>query len=163
RAAGERVLASLERFIEKRLRLKINRDKSAVARPWERKFLGYSFTMHKDARLKAAPESLRRLKAKIRVIVRQGRGRALRRVIAALVPVIRGWVAYFRLSEVKGYFEELDGWLRRKLRALLWRQWKRPRTRARKLRQLGLDEARACVSAFNGHGPWWNAGASHMH
>ncbi len=163
KAAGERVLASLERFIEKRLRLKINRDKSAVARPWERKFLGYSFTIHKEARLKAAPESLKRLKAKLRAIFRQGRGRSLRRVIAALVPVIRGWVAYFRLSEVKGYFEELDGWLRRKLRALLWRQWKRPRTRARKLRQLGLDEARACVSAFNGRGPWWNVGAGHMH
>jgi RNA-directed DNA polymerase len=163
KAAGERVMVTLERFLEKRLRLKINRDKSAVARPWARKFLGYSFTMHKDARLKAAPESLRRLKAKLREVFRQARGRSLRHVIATLVPIIRGWVAYFRLSEVKGYFEELDGWLRRKLRALLWRQWKRPRTRVRKLRQLGLDDARACTSAYNGHGPWWNAGASHMH
>ena len=76
--------------------------------------------------------------------------------------MIRGWVAYFRLSEVKAGFEALDEWLRRKLRCILWRQWKRPRTRAKKLRQLGLDPDRARVSAYNGRGPWWNAGASHM-
>ena len=76
--------------------------------------------------------------------------------------MIRGWVAYFRLSEVKAGFEALDEWFRRKLRCILWRQWKQPRTRAKKLRALGLDETRACVSAYNGHGSWWNAGASHM-
>ena len=76
--------------------------------------------------------------------------------------MIRGWVAYFRLSEVKAGFEALDEWLRRKLRCILWRQWKRPRTRAKKLRQMGLDPERARLSAGNGRGPWWNAGASHM-
>jgi len=83
-------------------------------------------------------------------------------VIEEAMPVLRGWITYFRLAETKGVFEDLDGWLRRKLRVILWRQWKRPRTRARKLRQRGLDEARAWMSAYNGHGPWWNAGASHM-
>jgi len=160
-AAGERVLASLSRFLRKRLRLEINRDKSAAARPWQRKFLGYSFTAQQEARLTVASESIKRLKAKLRQVFRRGRGRSLGRVIATLTPIIRGWVAYFRLSEVKGHLEVLDGWLRRKLRCLIWRQWKRPRVRVRKLRRLGLSADRARMSAYNHRGPWWNAGASH--
>lgn len=162
KAAGERVMASLERFLEKRLRLQINRDKSAVARPWVRKFLGYSVTVDRKTKLKVASQSIQRLKTKLRLLFRRGRGRYLGRVVRELGPVIRGWVAYFRLSEVKAGFEVLDEWLRRKLRCILWRQWKRPRTRAKKLRQLGLDPERARVSVGNGRGPWWNAGASHM-
>lgn len=162
KAAGERVMASLERFLEKRLRLRINRDKSAVARPWERKFLGYSVTSHRDPKLRVSVQAVKRLKAKLRDAFRRGRGRRLGRVIRDLDPVIRGWVAYFRLSEVKASFEALDQWLRRKLRCILWRQWKRPRTRETKLRQHGLDPYHAWKSANNGRGPWWNAGASHM-
>jgi RNA-directed DNA polymerase len=162
-AAGERVMASLERFLSKRLRLQVNRDKSAVARPWKRKFLGYSVTVDRKPKLKAAPQSIKRLKDKLRQAFRQGRGRSLGRVIRDLAPVIRGWVAYFRLSEVKASFEVLDEWLRRKLRCIVWRQWKQPQTRAKKLRQMGLDPVRAKASAGNGRGPWWNAGASHMH
>jgi RNA-directed DNA polymerase len=162
RTAGERVMASLERFLAKRLRLRINRDKSAVARPWKRKFLGYSVTWHRKPKLKVAPESVKRLKGKLRRKLRQGRGRNLGCVIRELGPVIRGWVAYYRLSEVKGSFEVLDEWLRRKLRCIQWRQWKRPRTRRKKLISLGLDPERARRSAGNGRGPWWNAGASHM-
>jgi len=162
RAAGERVMASLERFLEERLRLQINREKSAVARPWSRKFLGYSVTVDRKPKLKVAAQSIQRLKAKLRQVFRQGRGRNLGRVIRDLGPVIRGWTAYFRLSEVKAGFEALDEWLRRKLRCILWRQWKRPRTRVKKLRQMGLDLERAKISASNGRGPWWNAGASHM-
>jgi RNA-directed DNA polymerase len=82
--------------------------------------------------------------------------------IEDLSPVIRGWVAYFRLVDVKACFEDLDQWVRRRLRRIIWKQWKRPRTRLQKLRQLGLDPARAARSAYNGRGPWWNAGASHM-
>jgi RNA-directed DNA polymerase len=162
RTAGERVMASLERFLAKRLRLRINRDKSAVARPWRRKFLGYSVTWHRKPKLKVAPESMKRLKGKLRRKLRQGRGRNLGCVIRDLGPVIRGWVAYYRLSEVKGSFEVLDKWLRRKLRCIQWRQWKRGRTRHRRLIALGLDPERARRSAWNGRGPWWNAGASHM-
>lgn len=161
--AGERVMASLEIFLWERLRLKVNRDKSAVARPWQRKFLGYSVTTNrKPPRLKVARESLKRLKAKLRPILRSGRGKRLDRVIEELNPVIRGWVAYFRMSDVGVSFEELDGWIRRKLRCLLWRQWKRPRTRRARLIARGLSEKTASVSAYNGYGPWWNAGASHM-
>ena len=162
KAAGERVMRTVTKFLTERLRLKVNAGKSAVARPWERKFLGYSMTGHKQPRLKVAPESLQRLKAKIRTIFRKGRGRSLPRVIGDLNPLLRGWMQYFRLAEVKGIFEELDGWLRRKLRCLLWRQWKRPFTRAKNLMKQGLEELRAWKSAMNGRGPWWNAGASHM-
>ena len=162
RRAGERVMASLTKFLWDRLRLEVNRDKSAVARPWERKFLGYSVTTNRTPRLKVAPESVKRLKEKLQQVFRRGRGRRLDRVIAELNLVIRGWVAYFRMSDVRASFEKLDGWIRRKLRCLLWRQWKRPWTRRARLIARGLSEEQASVSAYNGHGPWWNAGASHM-
>ncbi len=162
RRAGERVLATVTRFVTERLKLKVNAQKSAVDRPWNRKFLGYSMTFHKAPRLKVAPESLQRFKGKIRLLCRQGRGRNLRKFIETLKPVLRGWVNYYRLAEVKGVFEELDQWIRRKLRCILWRQWKRVYTRARNLMKRGLPEERAWKSATNGRGPWWNAGASHM-
>ena len=162
RRSGERVMASVSRYLEKRLRLKINREKSAVDRPWKRKFLGYSLTAHRQARLKVAPQSVKRLKDKLRCLWRQGRGRSLSAVVEALAPVLRGWVNYFQFAEVRNVFKMLDGWIRRRLRCLLWRQWKRPRTRVRRLLQRGLTESRARASAGNGRGAWWNAGASHM-
>ncbi len=162
KAAGERVMESLERFLGQKLRLKVNRYKSAVARPWERKFLGYSVTTHRQPKLKVAKESIKRFKDKLQRAFRVGRGRNLRAQLADLAAVLRGWVSYYRLAEVKGIFEELDQWLRRRLRLILWRQWKRPRTRLKELRRRGIDAVRAAASAYNGHGPWWNAGASHM-
>jgi len=162
RAAGERVLVSLERFLSERLRLKVNREKSAVARPWERKFLGYSVTVHRQPRLKVSESSIKRLKGKLRPLLRAGRGQSLARVCKELRPVLRGWVAYYRLSEVKAGLEALDEWLRHKLRCIVWRQWKRGRTCFAQLCRAGLDRVRAAESAFNGRGPWWNAGASHM-
>ena len=161
--AGERVLVSISRFLEKGLKLKVNRDKSAVDSPSNRSFLGYSMTYHKQPRLKVAPASVARFKSRLRILFRQGRGRNLGRFIQEnLMPLIRGWLNYFRLAEVKGVFEELDGWIRRKLRCILWRQWKRTFTRVRNLMKRGLSETRAWKSATNGRGPWWNSGASHM-
>ena len=121
-------MASLEGFLTKRLRLKVNRDKSAVARPWDRTFLGYSFTADREPKLKVARRSVQRLKDKLRATFRAARGRRLTDTIATLVPIIRGWTAYYRLSRVKNVFEELDPWLRRKLRAVklravLWKRW----------------------------------------
>ncbi|MCK6455329.1 MAG: group II intron reverse transcriptase/maturase, partial [Phycisphaerae bacterium] len=136
--------------------------KSAVARPWERKFLGYSVTVHRETRLKIAPASVQRFKKKLRALLRQGRGRNLRGLLTELAPILRGWAAYFRLSEVKVTWESLDQWLRRKLRAILWKQWKTWRTRLRELVRLGLSRERAAASACNGRGTWWNAGASHL-
>ncbi len=163
RRSAERVMASLTRFLEQRLKLKVNRAKSAVDRPWQRTFLGYSMSFHKKPRLKVADSSVKRLKANLRQVFRRGRGHSLKKVIEESAPKLRGWIAYFRLAEVKGIFEELDGWVRRKLRCILWRQWKRPFTRARNLMRRGLTEQRAWKSAQNGRGPWYNSGASHMH
>jgi len=164
RSSGERVMKSITSFLDRRLRLKVNAEKSAVARPWERKFLGYSLTSNRKPRLKVAKESVQRLKGKLREIFRRGQGRNLGQLIAdELTPLLRGWMNYFRLAEVKGVFEELDGWIRRKLRGVIWRQWRRTITRAKGLMQRGLDKLRAWESANNGRGPWWNAGASHMH
>ena len=119
------VLDDIDKELEKKLKLKVNRKKSAVGRPWKRKFLGYSVTAHKK-------------------------------------PLLRGWYSYFRLAETKNVFEELDQWLRRRLRLILWRQWKRPMTRTKRLMDRGLSRERARISALNGRGPWWNSGASHM-
>jgi RNA-directed DNA polymerase len=162
RQAGERVMASLIRFLGETLRLTVNLAKSAVDRPWNRTFLGYGLTAHRLPRLRVAPSSVARFKDKLRTMWRQGRGRSLGRTIQDLAPTLTGWIAYFRLAEAKGVFEELDGWIRRRLRCLIWRQWKRPRTRAKHLIKRGLDKDRAWASAYNGRGPWWNAGASHM-
>ncbi|WP_246773922.1 group II intron reverse transcriptase/maturase [Bradyrhizobium diazoefficiens] len=162
RRAGERVMASITRFLTERLRLKVNAAKSAVDRPWVRTFLGYTMTAHKQPRLRVAVKSVKRLRSKLRTTLRQGRGRTLASTVKTLTPILRGWLQYFRLAEAKGVFEELDGWMRRKLRCVLWRQWKRPRTRLKRLMQRGLDPERAWRSAYNGRGPWWNAGASHM-
>jgi len=163
RKAGERTLNAVTRFLWKRLKLRINQGKSGVDRPWKREFLGYSITPHKQPRLKVSPKSVRRIRAKLKAAMRKGRGCNVKRLIdEVLTPLLRGWMNYFRLSAVKNVFEDLDGWIRRRLRGIKWRQWKRPVARRKKLMARGLDESRASQSAYNGHGPWWNSGKSHM-
>lgn len=161
-AAGQRVMESITGFLEKRLRLKVNREKSAVARPGKRKFLGYTIMGQKSPRLKASSEAVRRLKGRLKKRLRKGRGQAPAKLIAEIRPLLLGWVQYFKLASVKSTFEDLDQWLRRKIRCILWRQWKKPRTRARKLMAWGIAKERAWRSVTNGRGAWWNAGASHM-
>ena len=124
--------------------------------------MGYSLTWHATPRLKIAANSQQRLQAKIREVLRGARGRSVGRAIGELNPLLRGWAAYFKLTETKKGLEDLDGWIRHKLRCILWRQWKRPFTRATNLMKAGLTEERAWRSACNGRGPWWNSGASHM-
>ena len=160
--AGQRVMAAITVFLEQRLKLKVNAAKSAVARPWQRKFLGYSMTWHRRPKLKIAQPSRERFAEKVRKTLRAARGQSVKQVIEQLNPIIRGWVAYFRLTEIQGVLEDLDGWLRHQLRARLWRQWKRNHTRAQNLMRAGLSHVRAWQSATNGHGPWWNGGAPHM-
>ncbi|NNN06183.1 MAG: group II intron reverse transcriptase/maturase [Elusimicrobia bacterium] len=162
KAAGERVMESMGKFLERRLRLRLNRNKSVVDRPWKRTFLGYSMTPNKEPKLKVARDALQRARGDLRQLFRRGRGRSLTRVIGEINQFTRGWTGYFRLAQTKNVFEEMDDWLRRRCRWLLWRQWKRPRTRFKKMVQLGLAVERAKASAGNGRGPWWNAGASHM-
>ncbi|WP_104425582.1 group II intron reverse transcriptase/maturase [Marinobacter persicus] len=160
--AGERVMISVTHFLERHLRLKVNADKSAVDRPWRRNFLGYSVTWHKQVRLRVAPKSLKAFMTKLRPLLKRSQGQSLTTTIRHLNPVLRGWANYYRLTASKRPVEALDGWIRRRLRLILWQQWKRPRTRARNLMRLGLTKHRAWVSAMNGRGPWWNSGASHV-
>ena len=161
--SGQRVLKSIRKYVEKRLRLKLNSSKSKVARVHQRKFLGYTFTKEKEVRIKVAKESIQRFRKKAKDLFRKGRGRNIGKFIKEeLTPFIRGWINYFKLSEVRNFAEELDGWIRRRLRLILWRQWKRPWTRKEKLKKAGLTEERAIMSAFNRRGAWWNSGASHM-
>lgn len=163
RRAGERVLEFVSRYVEGKLKLKVNVAKSAVGRPWERTFLGYSFTFHRNPKIRVPAKSVQCFRQNLKELFRMGRGRNLRRFInEALNPVLRGWINYFRLSETKGFAEELDGWIRRRLRLILWRQWKQWRTRRKRMIACGLGEKRASKSACNGRGAWWNSGASHM-
>ncbi len=163
RRSGERVMESITRFVGQRLKLRVNLEKSAVARPWHRKFLGYSFSWHFKTRIRVAKQSIERFKGKLKALFRKGRGRNIVRFIQKdLNPVLRGWSNYFRLTEFRGFADELDQWLRRRLRCILWRQWKRPWKRLQMLMNHGLSEERAARSAFNQRGAWFNAGASHM-
>ena len=134
-----------------------------MARPWNRKFLGYTVTVNKKPLLKASPESVKRAKVKIRQITRSGRGRNILGVIEELNTFLRGWFSYYRLSEVKQAFDLLDQWIRHRLRKILWQQWKTPKNRAKKLRSFGVWPEKAKRATSNGRGPWWNAGSPQMH
>lgn len=161
--AGQRVLASITKYLENTLKLKVNLEKSGVGRPWQRKFLGYSVCSRKyNVRLRVAPEVVKRFKGDMKAAFRRARGCSIKRTVHELNPKLRGWMSYFRYVGVKGILQELDGWIRRHLRKVLWRQWKRTHTRVKRMMQLGLSEKRAWDSAQNGRGSWWNAGASHM-
>lgn len=163
RRAGDRVKVTVTQFLREKLRLQVNEEKSAVARPWNRQFLGYSMTNAKQPKLKVAPDRVKRLKRGFRPFMRTGRGRAIAISLARLAPKIRGWVGYYKLCDVKAAFEELDRWMRRRIRALFWRQWKRPKTRLREMCKRGVSLERARKGAYSGRGSWWNAGALHMH
>jgi hypothetical protein len=119
-------------------------------------------TAHPQAKLRIASASLQRLRRRVREHLRHARGASIGHSIEELNPLLRGWAAYFKLTEAKQSLEELDGWVRRRLRCVIWRQWKRPATRLRNLMQRGLAAERARRSAYNERGPWWNSGASHM-
>ncbi len=162
RTAAEHAFETVRRFLESDLKLQINPDKSGVARASERDFLGYGLIGREPARLKVARASVQRLRQRVKSVLRANRGTSVARVIDALNPLLRGWTSYFRCAQVKDVWQDLDGWVRRKLRGRLWRQCKRPYARAKMLMKRGLKEERAWRSATNGRGAWWNAGASHM-
>jgi len=161
--AGKNLLTKLTGWLVRRLKLRVNETKSAVAQPWQRAFLGHSMTWHSVPKLRIAPQSVQRLTEKLRQLLRRARSWSLAATIETLNPLLRGWSAYFRLAETKSALEELDGWVRRRLRCTLWRQWKRASARAHHLMRRGLTENEAWRSAANQRGPWWNAGARHMH
>lgn len=154
--AGKRVMESAVRYLTKELKLKVNSQKSAVDNPWNRKFLGFTFTKGKEPNRIAVHESrVKRLKNKVRELIKKLKGSKLTNSIKKrLMPITRGWANYFGIAEVRGIFRSLDGWIRRKIRAILWRQWKKPRTRCKRLIALGLKENSAKQHAYTGKGPW---------
>lgn len=154
RRAGERVKASLTKYLENKLKLKVNRDKSAVDRPWKRKFLGYSFLSQKRAPIRLADKTIERFKDRVREITNRTRSMSVQERIRQLNAYLMGWVAYFRLAEMKGHCERFDEWIRRRLRMCIWKQWKRARTRIRELRALKQPDWIAFMMANSRRGYW---------
>jgi group II intron reverse transcriptase/maturase len=141
--AGLRTMANIQRFIEGKLRLKVNEKKSAVDRPWKRKFLGFSFTFHKEPKVRIAKESLKRMKNKVREITSRKMPYPMEYRIQKLNQYLMGWCGYFALADTKSIFLELDKWIRRRLRMCLWKNWKKPKTKIRNLIQLGVPQWQA--------------------
>jgi len=150
-AAGERVMKSLQRFIEGSLGLKVNEKKSGVDRPWNRVFLGFTFS-RKDHRIKVSEKAIKTLKFKIKRLSRRTRGHSLIQVIAELRKSLLGWKAYFDIAEILSPLRDLDKWIRRRLRSYIWKQW--GRSGYRRLRALGVDRRLAWNTAKSARGPW---------
>lgn len=141
--AGQRVMESVASFIEEKLKLKVNRSKSAVDRPWRRKFLGFSFTVNLDPKVRIAKESVKRMKAKIREITSRKKPYPMEYRIKKLNQYLIGWCGYFALADTPSVFTNLDSWIRRRLRMCVWKGWKLPRTKVRRLKGLGVPKGKA--------------------
>jgi RNA-directed DNA polymerase len=152
--AGQRVMESISRFITQKLKLKVNEAKSAVARPQERKFLGFSFTAGPNIRRAIAPKSLERFKQRIREITRRAKGASMKTIMEELAPYMRGWRGYFGFCQTPEVLIALTRWVRLRLRAALWRQWKTPRRRRAALVANGVSQWAARNTAGSGRGPW---------
>ncbi len=152
--AGERVMASIETFLAKRLKLKINKAKSAVAKPSVRKFLGFSFTSRRELRRRIAPQAIARFKSRVQELTRRTRGASLPQIAKELSVYLVGWRGYFGFCETPSVLRHLDQWTRRRLRAVAWQQWRRGRTRYAQLRRRGVGRDLAAQTAGSPHGPW---------
>jgi RNA-directed DNA polymerase len=152
--AGGRVMASIESFLTERLKLKVNKAKSAVARPGKRKFLGFSFTSRTRPRRRIASQSLARFRSRVRDLTRRTRGKSLAQIVKELSVYLTGWRGYFGFCETPSVLRDLDQWTRRRLRAIAWKQWKRGSTRFAELRRCGVGRDLAAQTAGSPHGPW---------
>jgi len=152
--AGERVMESITSFITTKLKLKVNSEKSAVARPWERKFLGFSFTAKEPQRRRIAPKSMVRFKDRVREITRRTRGVSLQEMVNNLNIYLRGWHGYFGFCQTPSVLVDLDSWIRRRLRCVIWKQWKVCRKRFTELSRRGVNAMLAGLTAGSSHGPW---------
>jgi len=157
--AGQRVMESVTQFITQKLKLKVNEAKSAVARPQERKLLGFSFTAGSEVERVIAPKALDRFKRRIREITRRAKSVSMATTMAELAPYMRGWRSYFGFCETPEVLIGLTRWVRLRLRAALWRQWKTPRRRRAALLELGVHPRPARNTAGSGRGPWYLARA----
>src|SRR5271169_1709098 len=158
--AGQRVMGSITRFITQTLKLKVNEAKSAVARPQERKFLGFSFTAGPEVKRVIAPKALDRFKRRIREITGRAKGVSMKTTMEELAPYMRGWRSYFGFCETPEVLIGLTRWVRLRLRAAMWRQWKTPRRRRESLMELGVRSRLASNTAGSGLGPWYLAKAN---
>ena len=156
-------MMSIQRFIESRLRLKVNTNKSAVDYPWKRTFLGISFLNDENKRVRIAPKSLERFKMVIRKLTRKSWSIAMEERLKKLRPYLIGWMNYFRVTQAPSVLEELDGWIRRRLRACLLKQWKNPITIKRNLIKLGLSKDSAAKFAYSRKGIWRRSLARQSH
>ena len=152
--AGERVMESVKRFLTTKLKLKVNELKSAVARPWARKFLGFSFTASREPKRRIAPKAVLRFKEKVRELTSRTRGVSTERMAEELTRYLRGWLGYFGKCETPSVLEGLEQWFRRRLRSAIWKQWKRGKVRFAELRKRGVGKDLAAQSAGSAHGPW---------
>ena len=152
--AGERTMASIQRFIEGKLRLKVNEKKSAIDRPWRRKFLGFSFTSSRNPKVRIAKESLKRMMTKVREITSRKIPYSMEYRIRKLNQYLMGWCGYFALAETASIFMKLDGWIRRRLRMCLWKAWKKPKTKIRNLINLGIPKWQAYEWGNSRKGYW---------
>ena len=152
--AGQRVLASLTRFITRRLKLKVNMAKSAVAPARVLSFLGFSFTAGPRPKRRLAASTLVRFRKRVRMLTRRVRGVSLRRMVRELATYLLGWRAYFGFCQTPTILRRLDKWMRRRLRAVVWKQWYRSSTRFRELRKRGVNAKDAILTARSNRGPW---------
>jgi len=152
--AGERVMGSLTRFLNRRLKLKVNEAKSAVARPWKRKFLGFSFTHGENPKRRIAPQALIRFKKRVRELTRRTRGVSIEQMVEELGRYLTGWMGYFGFCQTPSVLGDLDSWTRRRLRCAIWKQWKRGRRRYEALRARGIGRDLAAQTAGSSHGHW---------
>jgi RNA-directed DNA polymerase len=163
RRAGERVMGSITRFITTKLKLKVNEQKSAVARPWERKFLGFSFTWNREPKRRIAPKAILRFKEKVRELTSRTRGVSIERMAEELAQYLQGWIGYFGKCQTPSVLEGLEKWLRRRLRSAIWKQWKRGTVRFAELRKRGVGKELAAKTAGSAHGPWRLADSPALH
>lgn len=157
--AGERVKASVTRFIETRLKLKVNQAKSAVDHPWKRKFLGFSFSIDKDPKVRIAKQSLQKAKVRIREITSRKKSMKMEERMKELNHYLMGWCGYFSLADTPSIFQRMDAWIRRRLRMCLWKQWKNPRTKVKRLVSLGMPKNKAYEWGNTRKGYWRIAGS----
>ena len=150
--AGQRVMESVKHFLTRKLKLKVNEKKSAVGRPQERKFLGFSFTWGKELKRRIAPAALKRFKTKVRELT--GGSQSILQVVENLERYLTGWRGYFGFSQTPSVLQGLESWIRRRLRAMAWRQWKRGKTRYKELRKRGIPHYQAAIAAGTPKGPW---------
>jgi RNA-directed DNA polymerase len=152
--AGHRVMESITRFITSKLKLKVNQEKSAVGRPADRKFLGFRIRGHAEPKRCLAPQAKDRFKIRVRELTARSQGRGIKTVIERLARYLRGWLAYYGHCQTASVLQELLSWIRRRLRCMIWKQWKRPKTRYRKLRKRGISHIMAAQAAGSPKGPW---------